>query len=335
METKHNVRPTTAEIANLWNSYMNDTLSVCMLKYFLNKVEDTEIKEIIQYALHLAEQHVQKITNLFNSEDIPIPNGFTDQDVNINAPRLYSDPFLLNYIKQMSKIGLAAYGMALSLAARHDVVQFYSECLASITELNNKATNLALSKGLYIRAPYMPMPKSVEYIEQKGFLSDVFGEKRTLLAVEIAHLYGNTQTNALGKALIMGFAQVTPSKDVRNFMLTGKELAQKHINILSNLLVESDVPSPMSWNGDVMDSTTAPFSDKLMMYHVNVINAVGVGHYGTALAVSLRADLITTYLRLQAEGLKYGKDGLDIMITNHWMEQPPQHVNHEALSNLK
>lgn len=335
METKHNVRLTSAEISNLWNNYMNDTQSICMFKYFLKKVEDTEIKELIQYSLHLAEQHVQKVTVLFNSEDIPIPDGFTDKDVDINAPRIYSDIFFLNYIKQMSKIGLAAYGLALSLAARHDVVKFYSECLASITELNNKATNIALSKGVFIRSPYMPMPKNVEYIEQKGFLTDVFGEKRTLLAVEIAHLYANIQTNALGKALIMGFAQVTSSKEVRNFMLTGKELAQKHIEIFSNMLNESDVPSPMTWDGDVLDSTAPPFSDKLMMAHVNVINAVGVGHYGTAVSVSLRADLITTYLRLQAESLAYGKDGLDIMINNRWMEQPPKHVNHEVLSNLK
>jgi hypothetical protein len=93
---------------------MNDSLSICVFKYFLNKVEDTEIKEVIQYSLHLAVQHVQRITDLFNSEDIPIPNGFTDQDVDVNAPRLYSDSFFLNYIKQMSKIGLAAYGLALS-----------------------------------------------------------------------------------------------------------------------------------------------------------------------------------------------------------------------------
>jgi hypothetical protein len=133
----------------------------------------------------------------------------------------------------------------------------------------------------------------------------------------------------------MGFAQVTSTKEVRNFMLTGKELAQKHIDIFSELLVESDVPSPMTWNGDVMDSTTPPFSDKLMMYHVNVINAVGVGHYGLALSVSLRVDLTATYLRLLTESIKYGKGGLDIMIKHSWMEQPPKHVNHEALSNIK
>lgn len=44
METDHNVRLTSAEIGQLWSSYMADTMSNCVLRYFNEKLEDTEIR---------------------------------------------------------------------------------------------------------------------------------------------------------------------------------------------------------------------------------------------------------------------------------------------------
>jgi hypothetical protein len=51
--TKHNIALTSAEMATLWSTYLSDSLSVCTLKYFLEKVEDTEIRPILEYALNL------------------------------------------------------------------------------------------------------------------------------------------------------------------------------------------------------------------------------------------------------------------------------------------
>lgn len=35
-ETQHNIRLTSAEIAQLWSTYMNDSLARCALRYFAN-----------------------------------------------------------------------------------------------------------------------------------------------------------------------------------------------------------------------------------------------------------------------------------------------------------
>ncbi|WP_414859347.1 DUF3231 family protein [Paenibacillus haidiansis] len=35
METVRNIRLTSAELASLWTTYMNDTMAVCILRYFL------------------------------------------------------------------------------------------------------------------------------------------------------------------------------------------------------------------------------------------------------------------------------------------------------------
>jgi hypothetical protein len=51
MKTAHNIRITSAELSNLWTTYMNDSLAKCVLSYFLKKVEDTEIEPLIKQAL--------------------------------------------------------------------------------------------------------------------------------------------------------------------------------------------------------------------------------------------------------------------------------------------
>jgi hypothetical protein len=55
---------------------------------------------------------------------------------------------------------------------------------------------------------------------------------------------------------------------------------------------------------------------------------------GSALASTLRSDLAAMNLKYGAEITKYAKDGLDIMISNKWFEQPPQVIEHEVLAGL-
>ncbi|MFC7686990.1 DUF3231 family protein [Ureibacillus sp. GCM10028918] len=82
---------TSAEIASIWTAYMNDTMSKCVLGYFLKDVEDAEIRSIIKQAYDLASTHIEKLTSIFQEEQIPLPTGFTSEDVDMNAPRLYMD----------------------------------------------------------------------------------------------------------------------------------------------------------------------------------------------------------------------------------------------------
>ena len=56
--SEHNIRLTSAEIANLWGAYMGNSMSVCVLQSFRQHVEDTEIKEVLDYALSLSKKHV-------------------------------------------------------------------------------------------------------------------------------------------------------------------------------------------------------------------------------------------------------------------------------------
>lgn len=52
---------------------------------------------------------------------------------------------------------------------------------------------------------------------------------------------------------------------------------------------------------------------------------------GMALADVMRRDLQSSCKKITDEVLKYNKDGVDIMIENGWIEQPPQAIKHENL----
>ncbi|WP_047155434.1 DUF3231 family protein [Aneurinibacillus tyrosinisolvens] len=334
-ETRHNINMTSAEIANLWNTYTGDTLAKCVLSYFLEKVEDTEIRLVLEYARNNCEKHIQRITEIFYGEKYLLPHGFTSEDVNVDAPRLYTDTFFLYYIKQMARMGLAAYSVALPLAARSDVRDFFKDCIASSTELDDKATQVLLSKGIYVRPPYISSPEKVGFVQRQNFLVDFFGDHRPLQVIEITHLYGNIQTNTLGKALLMGFSQVAESNEVREFMLRGKEISMKHIEVFSSTLRDEDLPVTQTWDDLVMDSRVSPFSDKLMMAHTVALIGTGIANYGASMGLSMRTDLTTNYARLAAEVGKYGYDGANLMIDKGWLEQPPQAPNRDGLSKKK
>lgn len=104
MSTHHNVKLTSAEIAILWTTYQNDTLSNCMFKYFLSIVDDPDIEPILQLARAHSKQHIEFMTQVFTEDKFPIPVGFSEkEDVYPNAARIYEDTFFLMFLRQMAK----------------------------------------------------------------------------------------------------------------------------------------------------------------------------------------------------------------------------------------
>jgi Protein of unknown function (DUF3231) len=327
------IKLTSAEITNLWATYMNDSGSICHLKYYLNTVEDTEIKSVIQYALDISQLHVNTITQIFTQEGYPVPHGFKlNEDVDVTAPRLFSDTYLLNNVNYLGKIGLNAYSTAITVAVREDVYSFFSQCLRESDNLIKQTNDLLLAKGLYTRSPYLPKPESYDFVKQKSFLAGFLGEKRPLTGTEITNLYTNFQRNALGAATLIGYSQVAQDEEVKQFLLRGKEMANKHCEIFGSFLKESDLPCPMTLDTEVTDSITYTFSDRKMMFYTTSLIALSVGYYGGSISMSPRRDIGIMYSRLVAEILKYAEDGAKILIKHGWMEEPPRALDRDELS---
>lgn len=186
-------------------------------------------------------------------------------------------------------------------------------------------------KVIFVRPPFLPNIREVEFVENQGFILDIFGEKRPLQALEISNLYTNIQRNYMGTAVLAGFGQVSKSKEVTQFFYKLMEVGKKHCTSFSKKLAESNVPIPMSWASDITESTSYTFSDKLMMFYSTALIGLSIGYYGTSIAQSPRLDLAIMYNRLTLEIQKLSEVGANIMINNKWMEQPPMAPDRNGL----
>lgn len=335
MKVTHDTRLSSTEIACLWTVYISDSLSACLTTHLLQHNKTPELRELLKRTLKLAQTHMKLIKDMFEREGFPIPQGFGDKDVYTGAPALFSDIFSLSYVYGMSRIGLVTYGNIVSNVARKDIRQFFTRCLQSTTELYNISVDLMLVKGIYDRPPMIPYPDHVEFLRKKEtFLSKWLEEKRPLNVVEITEIFYNIERNYFGLILLTGFIQVAKDEEVKRHLLNGKELVLKQIQFLNQLLIKDDLLGTIMVNSEVTDSTTSPFSDKLIMFLISSLNSAGLAYIGHALSTSARVDLTAGYARFIPEILNYGKEGFSIMIDHAWMEQPPHAPDRKAMAKV-
>lgn len=319
-------RLTSAEMASLWIEYINHTHNSCMLEYFIAKAEDTEVLEVLNKTFQIIENSKGNTKRILESENVPIPIGFSSQDVDINAPRLFSDSFFLLFIKNLSKVMVVSCGMMYTMSTRKDIREHFKECLSKASIVFENVSEVLLNKGLYTRPPVIEPPKKSDFVEDKDYLNgvNIFGDQRFLNAIEISHIFGNIEANVIGNALTKGFGQTADLKEVREFMQNAGDLSEKIINSSTQFLTGSQLPAPMPSDTQVFNSSHPPFSDRLMMYQITTLTAVGLSDYATSLAASQRNDLKRHYMDLINDTVKLAKKAENLMIKNSWKEQPPQ-----------
>jgi hypothetical protein len=181
--------------------------------------QDPDIKKILEFTFDLSRRRVNTSSELLRADNRPVPIGFTDEDIDLSAPALFSDTYCLYYVKNMIKIAINVLGMALTMSTRLDVIDFFQREIMATMELWNHTAKLLLEKGLMIRPPYIETMNEVRYVQNKDeFLGSIWGGARPLLSVEIEQLYFGIITNEVGKTLLTGFRQVTPSPELRDYM---------------------------------------------------------------------------------------------------------------------
>jgi hypothetical protein len=92
---------------------------------------------------------------------------------------------------------------------------------------------------------------------------------------------------------------------------------------MSNLLLESDLPAPVTSGGMITDSSIPPFSDKLMMYNTNLLSMFSLGSNTVGAAFSFRSDLLLKMGSIMTSTFDFAKDGGTILMEHGWMEEPP------------
>lgn len=327
-----NISLTSSEIGQLWNTYMAQSMSKCMVSYLVAKCTDPDMRSVLQLILDVSTRHVNSITEIFNKENFPIPHGFTDEDFDINAKSLFSDTYMVLYSKFMTKYGLINFSFAIASIFRPDIFAFYKGCILDFTEITERINIVLLSKGLLEKTPYIPIPDRMEYVyPETNFFKGILGEKRPLNALEIGHIFINANTRQYEDAMYMGFGQVAKSKKLKDYFSRGKQIADKQTGVLGSFLEDEDLPKPVNFDHLVTDSTESPYSDKLLLFHSTIFMSLSIQAYGLALGNCARPDVAATFARLTAELGIYVKDGLDLLIEHGWLERIPEAANRKEL----
>ncbi|MGE6260362.1 DUF3231 family protein [Heyndrickxia sporothermodurans] len=329
-----NEKLTSAEIGKLWATYMGNSMSSCILTYFLQHVDEPDIQKLLENGLSLSKNFIREIESIFKQEKIPIPIGFTNEDVNLGAPRLYEDQFYVHYLKYAAKAGLSIYSIAIPLIYREDIREFFSNCINSTLVFVEQIKNVLMNKGFIIKPPQIPIPDKVEFITN-NFFKGYIGNVRPLHGLEITHLYDNIENNITSKALLLGFSQVVKTEKIRSLFIKGKDFTHQHIDKYIHTLNKENLPTPSFLDHLVTTSTFPPFSDKLMLYHKVDMFSLKIRAVGNSLAVNGRFDLGGMYLKSLTNISWFVHEGAKIMIENGWFEKPPSAIDRDKIVSKK
>jgi hypothetical protein len=127
--------------------------------------------------------------------------------------------------------------------------------------------------------------------------------------------------------LITGFAQVAQDKEVRDYFVKGKQLAQKQIKLFEEILLKSDVQFSATSGSTVTTSTIAPFSEKMMMHTIFLLNGFSTVGQAFGELFTLRNDISLKQALVAREIYTYHREGIKLKIKHGWFEEPPQMEN--------
>ncbi|SDZ66879.1 Protein of unknown function [Evansella caseinilytica] len=319
----------SSELGTLWLTYQEKTLILRVLEYFIEKSTDRQAKNIMGGLWQDLDHNVTKIKEIFYNDGVVVPVGFTDEDVNLEAPPLYSNGFDILFVRILKEISMGMYTINMNMAYRDDIISIYEDLSTSTQKIYKLATKYLLKNGFLNLPPIVAYPKATEFIENKSYLNGFqpFKNPRALTDIELGILHHGIETNIAGVQLITGFSQCAQDKEVKKFFIKGKELAKKQIKIFTEILIKNEIPFSATSQSTVTTSTIAPFSQKLMMFCVYLLNGFGLVGNSFGTVFSLRNDLSLKMALVAKDIFLYSKEGIDIMIKNHWMEEPPQTEN--------
>src|SRR5699024_3133202 len=316
----------SSELGALWVTYQKKTMILRYLEYFIEVSEDKKAKNLMSGLWKKLHPKVEELHTMIQAEGAAVPIGFTQEDVNLDAPRLYENGFDIMFSRVLKKISLAMYALHITTSYREDIVKLYMDIIQITQSYYNHFTQYLLEEDILPRPNYITMPKSVDYITDKNYTkgTNLFGHKRPLNTVEFSYLYQTIEVNITGMQLMASFAQCVKEKELQKYLTKGKELSKEIINEVGKILLQNDIQPPATPGGTVTNSTTAPFSEKLMMMTIFFFCNISLGSQSYGANFSMRNDL-NANLALKAKDIyQYAREGLTIMINNGWMEEPPK-----------
>ncbi|WP_433956753.1 DUF3231 family protein [Cytobacillus horneckiae] len=319
-------RMSSSELGALWMTYQKKTMILRILEYFIETSENKQAKKLMNGLWKELNPKVGVIEQLFRDEGAAVPQGFTDTDVDLNAPKLFDKGFDILLCRILKEISMGLYTLHMTMSYREDIIDLYTDLTKITQKYYKEFTEYLLANG-YLSVPnYVNMPNSINFITDKNYTKgfSLVGNKRGLNTIEFSYLFNSIQTNAVGLQLITGFAQTAQNQEVQKYMLNGKKLCKEIIKGTEEILVDSDI-LPSAINGiAITKSNIPPFSDKMAVYLIFLLSNFGLGGQGFGAGFSLRDDINLKLFVYAKDIYQFIREGIKVMIDNGWMEEPPK-----------
>lgn len=334
MTTEAKIQLTSTELGTLWMTYISNSAYLLMHRLFQIKTLDAEANSILTNYISEGQTIRDELRNIFNSQKAVIPVGFDERDLIQDSPALYDDFFHVMFLRQMMKLNFGHSAIYTAMSYMKEVRHVLKLNYDIAYKYYDMTTDYLLQKGVLARPPYVTMPTQVEFIENQHYMSgfQIFTDKRSLNTIEVGYINQIIEDNIFGLQLMTGFAQAAKEKDVKDYFIEGKELTKKIISKMNDVFLQSDIQPPSTWAGKATTSTQSPFSDRLMMYMVNLISSSALGINALGTSFSMRADLPAKYMLIATDTFEYYKKGGKIMVAHKWMEEPPQMEDRNQLA---
>jgi hypothetical protein len=322
---------TANEVSNLWSSYLMNSMYQRFFEYFFASTEDSEIKLIIEKMLNQSQKNINELKAIFVKENLTVPLGFTDEDVRVDALKVFSDTFILHFCFDLTHLSLNTYPIALSDCTRKDVRDHFQVNIAFSVKIQNEIVDLMLSQGVYLKPPQVAIDSEVELADNFMYLNGFFGGSRPLNAPEIANVSRIIHRAQFSKMVFVTFSKLAQTKELKQHFGKGRDGIEKILDSLQEVLDKENIPISASGDYQISDVEMSPFSDKLMLFFVNTcLGIFCFAMVSQAMTSSLRTDIVFKLGKISDDMKKYYGLGLLLAIKEKWFEQPPQAVDRKV-----
>jgi len=316
---------TSSEVGTLWATYREKTFILRVLEHLIPNADNEKAKQIMTDLHQNLSTYVEKIKTLFENEGAAIPIGFSSQDVNINAPKLFENGFDILFLRTIKEVSMALYTLNMGKSYREDVVNIYKDLTTITQSCYNECTQYLLERAILTRPPFVPMPIAGEYINDLHYLNgfNLMGGTRQMNTIEFSSIFHAIETNKIGMIIMSAFSQVAQDTEVQQYFHKGMEISKKIVEEFSKILLEDDISPTLSSGGNATNSKNSPFSDKLMLYCNFLFCNLSIGGNAFGFAFHLRNDLKMKALLSAKDVVDYADEGTKLMVKKGWMEKPP------------
>ncbi len=81
------------ELANIWGANYVNSLMIRLILYYKATTEDEDINQLLEEALTYSQHIFDETHKYLEQGGYAPPIGFTDEDVNLNGPKIFTDEY--------------------------------------------------------------------------------------------------------------------------------------------------------------------------------------------------------------------------------------------------